>query len=278
MGLIYSCSITNSSATDYMLGTILYVYCLLFINTFYLYKLDVSKKILLLNSENNDTTSSNELPSIQSAENCKGFSETVRIIDGDGIFDIRTYPTSKKRVLKQIRIKLHNRDIRILTHKNKPYSIYIISTKEDMTLKVLGFKESCNLCNIEYIEANYNIGLYDPYFSGLIDTDGSIVFNYAGNRIELNFDNTILHSKPYIVKREKSSKFGGSKDFRSIAFKFQNVNNMLFIYDYFMQTRLFCDVKFYRVMKIKSFIEIRKYKTSPKHSLEHKIYSNFVID
>jgi heme/copper-type cytochrome/quinol oxidase subunit 1 len=78
MGLIYSCSITNSSATDYMLGTILYVYCLLFINTFYLYKLDVSKKILLLNSENNDTTSSNELPSIQSAENCKGFSETVR--------------------------------------------------------------------------------------------------------------------------------------------------------------------------------------------------------
>lgn len=85
MGLINSCSITNSSATDYMLGTILYVYCLLFINTFYLYKLDVSKNILLLNSENNDTTSSNELPSIQSAGNQQvstitlvGSSETVR--------------------------------------------------------------------------------------------------------------------------------------------------------------------------------------------------------
>jgi hypothetical protein len=191
---------------------------------------------------------------------------------------------------------------RIRADKNKPYSIYIISTIEDMTyvlnhinglirLKVPGFKESCNLCNIEYIEANYNIGLYDPYFAGLVDTDGSIVFNYAGNRIEcnlefkyneytsrLNFDNTILHSKPYIVKREKSSKFGGSKDFTSIAFKFQNVNTMLFIYDYFMHNRLYCDVKFYRVTKIKSFIEIRKYKTSPKHSLEHKIYSNFVID
>jgi hypothetical protein len=45
---------------------------------FYLYKLDVSKNILLLNSENDGTTSLNELPSIQSAENCKGFSETVR--------------------------------------------------------------------------------------------------------------------------------------------------------------------------------------------------------
>lgn len=33
-----------------------------------------------------------------------------------------------------------------------------------------------------------------------------------------------------------------------------------------------------RVMKIKFFFEIRKYKTSPKHSLEHRIYSNFVID
>jgi len=33
-----------------------------------------------------------------------------------------------------------------------------------------------------------------------------------------------------------------------------------------------------RVTKIKSFIETRKYKTSPKDSLEHKINSNFVIN
>ena len=78
MGLINLCSIANFSATDYMLGTILFVYCLLFINMFYLYKLDVSKNIILLNSENDGTTSLNELTSIQSAENCKGFSETVR--------------------------------------------------------------------------------------------------------------------------------------------------------------------------------------------------------
>jgi len=148
-------------ATDYMLETVLFAYCLLFIYTAYLYKLDVSKNIFLLNSQNNNIAISSELMNTQSAENWKGFSETTRqlpitedytfwnwfagVIDGDGNFDIRTNSTYKQRVLKQIRIKLHKRDIRILTRiqnylqigriradKNKPYSIYIVSTKEDM--------------------------------------------------------------------------------------------------------------------------------------------------
>lgn len=324
MGLNYLSYVGNNYAIDYMLGTMFFVYYLLFINTVYLNKLDVSKNNILLNSENNNTTiNSKEFMDIKSAENCKGFSETVcqlssdkkfwnwfaGIIDGDGNFDIRT-STTGKRVLKQIRIKLHNRDVRILTRiqnylhlgkiradKNKPYSTYVVSTREDMIhiinninglirLKVPGFKESCEIYNIDYKEPNYNIGLYDPYLAGLVDTDGSIVFNYAGNRIEcnlefqyneysskLNFDNTLLNSKPTILYRKKSS-----KNFLSIAFKFQNVNNMLFIYDYFMHNRLFCDMKFYRVTKIKSFIEIRKYKTFPKGSIEHKIYSDFIID
>jgi hypothetical protein len=192
-----------------------------------------------------------------------------------------------------------------MTDKKKPYSIYIVSTKETMSLilkninglirlKVPSFKEACFLYSIDYVEANYNIGLYDPYYAGLVDTDGSIVFNYSGNRIEcnlefqyneytskLNFDNTILNSKPAVLIRKKSSSSSGtgsSKLFTSIAFKFQNVNSMLFIYDYFMQNRLYCDIKFYRVSKIKPFIEIRKYKTSPKNSVEHTVYSNFVID
>lgn len=130
----------NYSATDYMLETVSFVYCLLFINTFYLYKLDASSNSILLNSENNDTTISlslvtlckqaTQLMDTQSAENCKGFSETARqlpdtedykfwnwfagIIDGDGNFNIRIDPLSKKKVLKQIRIKLH-KDIRILS-------------------------------------------------------------------------------------------------------------------------------------------------------------------
>jgi hypothetical protein len=323
-------------ATDYMLETVLFVYCLLFIYTTYLYKIDGSRNNILLNSQNNDITISSELinsklMNTQSAENCKGFSETARqlpekkdskfwnwfagVIDGDGNFDIRTDPINKKKIIKQIRIKLHNRDIRILKRiqdylhmgkiradKNKPYSIYIVSTKETMLyiikninglirLKVPSFKEACSLYNINYTEAKYNIELYDSYFAGLIDTDGSIVFNYAGNKIEcnlefkyneytskLNFDNTILNSKPTTLKRKKSSKSGDPHKFTSILFKFQNVNNMLFIYDYFMHNRLYCDMKFYRVTKIKPFIEIRKYKTFPKDSIQHKIYSNFMID
>ena len=162
---------------------------------------------------------------------------------------------------------------RIRSDKNKPYSIYIVSTKETMMyivnnlnglirLKVPGFKEACNLYNINYTEANYNIALYDPYFAGLVDTDGSIVFNYAGNRIEcnlefqyneyiskLNFDNTILNSKPSILKRERSS---GPKNYTSIAFKFQNVSNMIFIYDYFMHNRLYCNI-FYGLRLAKTF-------------------------
>ena len=94
----------------------------------------------------------------------------------------------------------------------------------------------------------------------------------------LNFDNTILKCKPTILMDKKSYCLRGSKDFTSFAFIFQNVNSMIFIYDYFMHNRLYCDVKFYRVTKIKPFIEIRKYKTSPINSVEHKIYSNFIID
>jgi hypothetical protein len=46
-------SLKDYFATDYMLGTILFVYCLLFINTFYLSKLDVSKNNnILLNKKN----------------------------------------------------------------------------------------------------------------------------------------------------------------------------------------------------------------------------------
>ena len=331
-------------ATDYMLENI-YMYCLLFINTVYLcisiysylkinvekILLDVSKKFNLLNSQNNFTIGNKPI-NMQSAENCKGFSETIRqlpdqeevkfwkwfagIIDGDGNFDIRFDQKNKnKKVLKQIRIKLHNRDIRILkriqnflhigkirSDKNKPYSIYIISDKNNMSyiihninglirLKIPGFKLACELYNIHYIEPNYNIELYDPYFAGLVDTDGSIIFNYAGNRIEcnlefkfndysskLNFDNTIMNSKPYVLIREKSSKSKEPKAFKSIAFKFQNVHNMIFLYDYFMHNRLYCDVKFFRISKVKTFLNIRKFKKSPLSSPEHKIYKDFLIN
>ena len=125
-------------ANDCMLGHIEIVNSLLFINTFYLYKLDASKTRLshsasyLLNSQSNELANDSEsspIINILSAENCKGFSETERhlpnnenykfwswfagILDGDGYFDIRKNSSgsgmARRKILKQIRIKLHNR-------------------------------------------------------------------------------------------------------------------------------------------------------------------------
>jgi len=319
-------------AIDYMLGTIFFVYYLLFkIN--YLYKIDPSGSFnLLLNSEIDNNTASlnkNSWTNIQSAENCKGFSETIRqlynsqpqndsdfyewfagIIDGDGNFDIRK-DSSHRFILKAIRIKLHNRDVRILTRiqnylhlgrirsdKNKPYSIYIVSTHQDMKfliqrlnglirIKVTGFQKACSYFGIDFIEADYNISPFNPYLAGLIDTDGSIVFNFNSNRIEcnlefkynnytkkLNFNDTIPYYKPYILIRK--NKTGGK--FKSIAFKYQTVGGMILLYDFFMKNRLYSDFKFYRVTKIKQFIEIRNYHNEPKDSIEFKIYSQFLLN
>ena len=55
-------------------------------------------------------------------------------------------------------------------------------------LKVEGLKKSCDYLGVKYREADYNIKSYDPYLAGLVDTDGTIVYNYTGNRIECNLE------------------------------------------------------------------------------------------
>lgn len=179
--------------------------------------------------------------------------------------------------------------------------MYIISRKKDMEyiitrlnglirIKIPGFKKACTYYNIEFKEPNYNIEPFDPYFSGLIDTDGSIVFNYSGNRIEcnlefqyneytqkLNFDNTIPYYKPSVLVRlQKIKKY--NKEYKSIGFKYQTVKGMMYLYDFFMKNRLYCDFKFYRVTKIKEFLLIRNYNKEPKGSIEFKIYADFLLD
>ena len=310
-----------------MLETMFLGFCLLCIVYYYLFKIDAYRnfKFLTIHSENDNKPVFFKNTDIQSAENCKGFSETTRqisdskgkdlsnkeffkwlagIIDGDGNFDIRN--VNSKIILKTIRIKLHNRDIRILSYiqnmlhmgrirsdKNKPHSIWIISKKEEMLflinninglirLKVPGLQKSCDYLGVDYKEANYNIEPNDPYLAGLVDTDGTIVYNYAGNRIEcnlefennefsskLNLDNVIPNYKPAVLLR---------KSHNSISYKYQNVKGMVFLYEYFMKNRLYSDFKFYRISKIKKFIEIREFKNEPKGSLEHKIYSEFILD
>lgn len=327
MGLIFK----KISATDYMLETMLIIYYLLIIKLNLIEDVWRIKDNLLLNNKNSSLLLSEKDnikkfeentsdKSIQSAGNLTRSSETIRqlsnnfiswfagIIDGDGNFDIR-----ENYKLKSIRIKLHNRDVRILSHiKNnlgmgrirqdsrKPYSIYIVSTKKEMKiicnilngkirLKVPGFIKACEYLNIEYKEANYNFLPWDPYYSGLIDTDGSIVYNYSSNRIEcnlelkqnefsekLNFNNLIPGIKPYVIKRSHKNKSQG-KVYYSIAFKYQNVVNMIYIYEYFMKNRLYSDFKFYRISKIPKFIEYRNFKKS-KNIEEVNIYKSFMLD
>ena len=73
------------SAIDYMLETILLVNYLLFIFYYLSMKLDQSGSFnLLLNSENNNYTILKNR-NIQSAENCKGFSETIRQLPSEDL-------------------------------------------------------------------------------------------------------------------------------------------------------------------------------------------------
>lgn len=76
---------------------------------------------------------------------------------------------------------------------NKLYSIYIISNKDQLyyiinqlngliRLKYELFNKACKALDINVIELNYNILKNSLYLAGLIDTDGTIVFNSNMNR------------------------------------------------------------------------------------------------
>jgi hypothetical protein len=167
--------------------------------------------------------------------------------------------------------------------------IYLINNiNGEIRLKVKSFKLACLLLDIPFILPNYILEHNSPYFSGLIDTDGSIVFNYNSNRIEcnlelkynqfshkFNFDNVISDIKPSVYYRVKHNQSIG-KTFQSIAFKYQTVDSMLPVYNYFMCNRLYSDFKFFRVTRIPLFLKIRHFKKFPFESKEFKVYSIFL--
>ena len=233
------------------------------------------------------------------------------VMDGDGNFDFRK--TKAIRSLHAIRIKLHARDLRILIRiqnhlhfgrirhdLHKPYVSYIVSTRKEMIqvvnlingnlrLKVDSFQKACSFLKIQYIEPNYKLKPFDPYLSGLVDTDGTVVFNWVANRIEcnielkynqytqkLNLEDVIPNYKPKVYLRQKKNQCPGHV-FQSITFKYQTVSQMPFLYEYFMRNRLYCDMKFYRLTQIKRFLKIRIYRTACPQSPEFQIYKDFVL-
>jgi len=232
------------------------------------------------------------------------------VFDGDGNFDIQN--VLSKKVLKQIRITQHPRDSRILTQvktllggklrlKGKKYVLWAISTKQQMEnclntlngrirLKIKSFKEACELYNINYIPASPCILPNSAYLAGLIDTDGSVIMNYNLNRIEvhlefqknqysqvLNFDKVIPNLEPLVytlIKRNQNH----LKEFMSIRFSFNRESDMLPLYEYVVKNRLYSDFKYYRIMQIKRFLELRAFRNYAPSSFEYKIYLKFLLN
>jgi len=58
----------------------------------------------------------------------------------------------------------------------------------NIRIKLPGFLDACQYLNVTYKPATKIIPKDSGYLAGLIDTDGSIVFNYPGNRIELHLE------------------------------------------------------------------------------------------
>lgn len=233
-------------------------------------------------------------------------------LDGDGNFDIRDL--NSRLVLKAIRLKMHNRDISVLNHikdnlnigrvisvPNTEYSMYIASTQWEMSiivnlingmmrLKVSSFKLAYEFLGISFVEADYRLKPFDPYFAGLVDTDGSIVFNYNSNRIEcaievknneysikLCLDDFISGQAPYRLIRPKRSSQSASKINYSALWRYQNVGAMIPLYNYFSEFRLYSYFKYHRIMLINKFMSIRRYHNYPRHTHEFKLYAKFVL-
>lgn len=232
------------------------------------------------------------------------------ILDGDGSFEFRKGKQEKK--LHMISITQSIRDVRILyrvkdllkmgsiKHKSSNICVYRLMHTDGMyyllnlvngeiRLKLESFKKACLLYNINFKEPCFIIPKNSAYLAGLVDTDGSVVLNYNNNRIELHIEvKRTLYSlkldlskviefsniKVYPFEKRNQKK---NKIFYSIRFSFSSNNNMLLLYNYFKKNRLYSDFKFFRVMLIKKFLELRIYKNYPIDSLEYKMFKKFIF-
>jgi hypothetical protein len=277
------------------------------------------KSTLIMNSENQDKDSQsagNETfkREIGSSETTRALSDNewlAGVIDGDGNFDVRTL--NNRRVLKAIRVKLAVRDAKITYRIRNLLNVgriklvgpnliqYIVSDKAGMTtlinkinghirIKVPGMIQACDSLGLTYVPASPKVPRNSSYLAGLLDTDGSLVLNYPGNRIDMAFEfsqneytlaldlsEVIEGISPAVRTFEKKNQTVG-KIFYSIRFVYDNVSHMEPIYNYFKTHRCYSDFKFYRAMKIKRFLELRAFKYHPTDSVEFKLYNDFLKD
>lgn len=234
------------------------------------------------------------------------------VIDGDGNFDFKKNSNGFK-VLKSIRIVQHIRDARILYHikdllkvgsikpKGKNLLIYRLCNLDGfclflnninghVRLRYDSFILACHFCNIKAIQPSFVVEKDSAYLAGLIDTDGSFVYNHIGNRIDLllEFKQTkysLLLDLTHVIEgsflctyKFNKTNQNVNKIFYSIRFVYARIDNMLLIYNYIKKNRLYSDFKFYRAMSIKRFLEIRPYNKYSKNTLEYSLFKKFIID
>lgn len=255
-------------------------------------------------SAGNTVSRTSETLRLQSIEYVAG------VIDGDGNFDIRVVKNIRK--LKSIKIKLHIRDVRILAKVKQllqcgrlNYTNHLVtwtvSTQAQMRrvvellnghirLKFSGFLEACHYFQILPKQPQFHILPQSTYLHGLIDTDGSVSYNYKSNRIELhlefkrtqyserlNLTDVIPNATVRVNKFVKRNQTRNTI-YYSIRFSFDTVSNMVHVYRFVMGYRLFSDFKFYRISQIPIFLQIRHYKKEPMNSFEHRAFSKWVVN
>ena len=255
-------------------------------------------------SAGNTTCRTSETLCLRSIEYIAG------VIDGDGCIQVSSINGVLK--LKHMRVKLDFRDVGIVAriksllncgtlryNKNLvTWGVYNIADMRKvlmllnghLRLKLPRFHKACACLGITPIIANPKIMPQSGYLQGLIDTDGTVVFNYPGNRIGLIIElqktiySTALDLTDAIpgatvrvlplVKRNQTK----GKIFYSVRFSFETVENMIHIYNFVMGFRLYSDFKFYRVSMIPTFLKIRHFQKKPLGSIEHQAYSKWVLD
>ncbi len=274
------------------------------------YKLESSIKVNKSQNYDNESQSAGNTVSRTSETLCLQSIEYIAgVIDGDGNFDVRSINGVSK--LKAIRVKLHIRDIRIVIRLqsllhcgklryNKHLVSWTVSRLSDthriirllnghIRLKVSQFNKACECLDIIPQVANTKVTPQSRYLYGLIDTDGTVVFNYHSNRVELHLE---LKQTIYSEKLDLTCAIPGAsvrvlplikrnqtrhKNFYSIRYSFDTVENMIHIYNFVMKYRLYSDFKFFRVSQIPMFLKIRHFKNEPFNSIEHRIYSQWVL-
>ena len=218
-----------------MLETILFVYCLLFINTFYLSKLDVSRNNILLNSQNNDTTISSRKKTYEYT--------TSRKPTGKWYYLSRVLRDWTSVTLKVLVLNLQFKCESLLS---KQMSLF--DSQLDATRVIINYpwrrdyNKNNNRQYSQLINKSNNSSKVDldPYYvTGFVDAEGSFIIqiikspNYRLGWVVVPLFQITLHSKDMEVLRFIQAFFHGVGNISKVLLQFNIAFNQSRIWVWF---------------------------------------------